>query len=269
VVNRPSNKYFVACSTGNVPAVAEFLESGVPPESRDRNGLTGLIWAGRRGRIEVADLLLAKGASTEAVDGRGRTALYHAVTFKRYGFVEHLARLGANVNVVDEHGCTPREIAEIEGDEKMAASLATFGATSSGQTRASMLYIGEVIGGPELDRSPIVTALRRVFVARGEEDAVEGTRLDVVFHVPGSVLKPDFAGVRTGSLSRKTQMLQVQVAVPPEMVNADEDEGVGFCLGALRNAVDAADARLAKAGMPFDARRLRDLVDRMQARLVH
>jgi ankyrin repeat protein len=134
-VDRPSQKYFNACSTGNASAVADFLDTGVSPDARDRYGLTGLIWAGRKGRVEVADLLLSKGAAIDRVDGRGRTALYHAVTYKRYEFVQHLARLGANVNPVDMHGWTPREFAEVSGDGKMVALLvAELGGTSGGAT---------------------------------------------------------------------------------------------------------------------------------------
>jgi len=129
--NRPSQKYFNACSTGNVPAVAEFLEAGVSPEARDGYGLTGLIWAGRKGRIGVADLLLDRGVAIDAVDRTGRTALYHAVTYKRYEFVEHLIHAGANVNPVDMHGWTPLDFAEVAGDKKMAAVLASLGAVSA------------------------------------------------------------------------------------------------------------------------------------------
>jgi ankyrin repeat protein len=130
-VDGPSQKYFNACSTGKASAVAEFLETGVSPDARDAHGLTGVIWAGRKGRVEVADLLLAKGAAIDAVDRRGRTAVYHAVTYTRYEFVQHAVRLGANVNPVDMHGWTPRDFAEASGDRKMVVLLAELGGTSS------------------------------------------------------------------------------------------------------------------------------------------
>jgi len=90
-----------------------------------------LIWAGRKGRTEVADVLLAKGAAIDAVDGRGRTALYHAVTYKRYDFVTHLLERGALVNPVDMHGCTPREFAQSVRDQRMVEILVRYGAAST------------------------------------------------------------------------------------------------------------------------------------------
>lgn len=88
------HKYFLACSTGKSDVVADLLDGGVDPNTRDRYQLTGLIWAGRKGRIEVANLLIQRGADIEAGDARGRTALFHAVPYKHYAFVEFLANLG-------------------------------------------------------------------------------------------------------------------------------------------------------------------------------
>ena len=56
---------------------------GIAPETRKMwPGLTGLIWAGRKGQVGVAEVLLAGGADLEAKDLTGRTALHHAVAFK-------------------------------------------------------------------------------------------------------------------------------------------------------------------------------------------
>jgi ankyrin repeat protein len=84
--------------------------------------------AGRKGRIEVADLLIKRGADVEAGDVRGRTALFHAVPYKRYEFVEFLATLGANVNPVDSHGWTPLDVATSGRNLKMVALLERLGA---------------------------------------------------------------------------------------------------------------------------------------------
>ncbi|WP_425388975.1 ankyrin repeat domain-containing protein [Aquimonas voraii] len=71
-------KFFNACSTGKHEAVASFLASGVDPKQRDSNHLTGLIWAGRKGHVGVARVLLDHGAALETGDIRLRTALFHA-----------------------------------------------------------------------------------------------------------------------------------------------------------------------------------------------
>jgi ankyrin repeat-rich membrane spanning protein len=122
-----SNKFFTACSTGKAGAVRAYLDGGVDPDARDQYRLTGLIWAGRKGRIEVAKLLISRGADVEAGDVRGRTALFHAVTYKRYEFVEFLVKHGANVNPVDTHGWTPLDFARTSRHMKMVALLERLG----------------------------------------------------------------------------------------------------------------------------------------------
>jgi uncharacterized protein len=126
-------KYFNSCSGGKADAVAAFLDAGIDPEARDKYGLTGLIWAGRKGRLEIADLLLARGAGLETGDNRGRTALYHAVTYQRYDFVRHLAALGANLNPVDSHGWTPLDFSQTSHHRKMSSLLVELGGVSAGE----------------------------------------------------------------------------------------------------------------------------------------
>jgi ankyrin repeat protein len=109
-----SAKFFRACRTGNTTVIRALLEKGVDVNSRDEDHLTGLIWAGRKGKIESALVLLEHGAEIELGDKRGRTALFHAATFGRCDFVEYLASAGANVNPIDSHGCTPLDIAIME-----------------------------------------------------------------------------------------------------------------------------------------------------------
>ena len=116
-----------ACSTGKTNVVAAYLDSGIDPNARDKYQLTGLMWAGRKGRIEVAGLLIKRGADIEAGDVRGRTALFHAVPYKRYEFVEFLAKLGANVSPIDLDDWTPLDIVTERPDLKMVALLESLG----------------------------------------------------------------------------------------------------------------------------------------------
>jgi len=106
------------------------LRLGTDPEARDTYHLTGLIWAGRKGRIEVAEALLSFGANIDAVDLRKRTALSHAVAYKRRPFVKYLIERGAAVNPVDVHGWTPLDIALSDRDEQTAALLRSHGGVS-------------------------------------------------------------------------------------------------------------------------------------------
>ena len=55
---KPETQFIRACSTGKPEVVRELLEGGLSPETRDNYGLTGLIWAGRKGQVGVAEILL-------------------------------------------------------------------------------------------------------------------------------------------------------------------------------------------------------------------
>jgi Ankyrin repeats (many copies) len=125
---KPETQFIRACSTGKSELVRELLLGGLSPDTRDTYGLTGLIWAGRKGQVAVAEVLLAGGADLEAKDRRGRTALHHAVAFKRLDFVELIANRGVFLSPVDMHGCTPLDLASWPVDSKMVSLLKQLGA---------------------------------------------------------------------------------------------------------------------------------------------
>ena len=76
----------------------------------------------------------------------------------------------------------------------------------------------------------------------GIADARSGHRvplsLNVVFHVPGRLFKPEFSGVRTGRYSNKLGLLMVQVAVP-EVAPEDRD---ALVRDAVARAIDEAES---------------------------
>jgi len=125
---KPETQFIRACSTGKAEVIRELLQGGLSPETRDTYGLTGLIWAGRKGQVAAAEVLLVGGADPEAKDRTGRTALHHAVAFKRLDFVQFIANHGAFLNPVDMHGCTPLDLASWPVDSKMVELLMRLGA---------------------------------------------------------------------------------------------------------------------------------------------
>jgi hypothetical protein len=128
MASKPEFLFIRACSVGRPDAVRQLLESGVSPETRDRYGLTGLIWAGRKGHVEVAEILLESGADVDVTDRRNRTALHHAVGYKRRDFVRFITEKGASLNVKDVHDCTALDLATYQADEKTIALLESHGA---------------------------------------------------------------------------------------------------------------------------------------------
>jgi Ankyrin repeats (many copies) len=126
------------------------------PYTRDNYGLTGLIWAARKGNVDIAEILLNSGADIEGKDRTGRTALHHAVAFKRHALVAFLTTHHAEVNPRDLHGCTPLDLASLPLDEKMVHLLKGAGAERSlsrepvARDKGNSFYFGAGVGGPDL-----------------------------------------------------------------------------------------------------------------------
>lgn len=78
------------------------------------------------------------------------------------------------------------------------------------------LSIGSVEGGSSAEsrqwRDGITRLTQRVAEAR--EGLAPAVNLNVVFQVPGDLVRPDFEGVRTGHFSKQQNLLVVQVALP-------------------------------------------------------
>lgn len=70
-------------------------------------GVTPLHWAARGGSVEVAALLVSRGASVTAEDSRGETALFWAASEGRLNTAKFLVEHGANLNTTNTFGATP------------------------------------------------------------------------------------------------------------------------------------------------------------------
>jgi hypothetical protein len=121
-----------------------------------------------------------------------------------------------------------------------------------------VLSVGSVVGGPTPQnqrwREGITELTRAVVRSR---DAVESPlNVNVVFHVPGSMLQPDFDGVRTGRFKRDANLLMVQVALPA-VVPVDVR---GTLRDALKQAIGVAEEWAIKRKVAVDLAALRSLV---------
>jgi hypothetical protein len=126
-----------------------------------------------------------------------------------------------------------------------------------------MIVIGAVLGGPELEDSPIGLAIDAALEAacelRKPFEIGDEPGVNVVFYVPGSITGPDWVGLRDGKFSRKRQFLMVQVAVPKEVVDSPNSQA--FVIESLRAASKVAFVKFHKKGIEFALSAAEALVD--------
>jgi hypothetical protein len=126
---------------------------------------------------------------------------------------------------------------------------------------ASVLSIGAIYGGPEFSHQPgvpwkpaIQVLMNRVIdLRRGVESPLN---INVVFHVPGSLLAPEFSGSRTGSFRKRDRLLMVQVALPIET----PDDQSGYLISAVRDAIETVEVWNRRKDRRFDLSVIRSML---------
>ena len=127
------------------------------------------------------------------------------------------------------------------------------------QTRPAVLSLGAVLG----DSGPDSMAWRRAVSSLGKKvvEAREGVesplRVNVVFHIDGTLVPHEFEGVRTGRFSSRDSHLLVQAAVPAEATAERNDVLVSL----LREAIDEAESFARSRGIAQDLSSIRSLVE--------
>jgi len=109
--------------TPHLEKIDVMLESGlvnVRVEDKDVNGRTPLHWATVKNSIELAVLLLDRGADVEAKANDGYTPLHLASSWNRIAMAEFLIEKGADVRAKDNKEETPLDWAI---SDKMRALL--------------------------------------------------------------------------------------------------------------------------------------------------
>jgi ankyrin repeat protein len=124
---------FEAAAAGHVAAVRRRLEGGPEIEDRSDDGYTALHFAAYFGRLEVARMLLERGADPNAVAQNASrvTPLHSAVAGRHRDLAGLLLALGSSANAVQQGGWTPLHAAAKNGDEATVGLLLLRGADAS------------------------------------------------------------------------------------------------------------------------------------------
>jgi ankyrin repeat protein len=105
------NALYLPTST-KLPMVEQLLKHGAIVDARNFCGQTPLMLAIKRGDVQIAEVLLAAGASVSAVCSEScKTALHYAAATKDTTTMKLLLEKGADVTAVDADGDLPLHVA--------------------------------------------------------------------------------------------------------------------------------------------------------------
>lgn len=125
-----------------------------------------------------------------------------------------------------------------------------------------MISVGMVLGGPEhvaFDRE-----VRRLmsFCRDNRERGFAGSEINIVYHVPGSLGKPNYVGLRTGRFSKKESCLAVQVAVEQEFAALNDVTRIRrYIFETADEAIGLGKSTLERKGLDYDIEKDRALLD--------
>ena len=115
--------------TPHIEKIEVMIESGlVDVNTKHKWGRTPLHWASRNNAIEVAKLLIERGADVGAKDSNGWTPLHWASRDNRIEIARLLIELGADVETKDVNGETPLHYASYSNSIETAKLLLDAGA---------------------------------------------------------------------------------------------------------------------------------------------
>ncbi len=114
---------------GNLGEVEKLLDSGVDVNcKRTGDGGTALIIASGRSHLDVANLLVSRGANVNLSNQNGWTPLMAAVSRGSYPTAAFLLEKGADPNSKHIYGWTALKLASQKGKDDIVGVLKKFGA---------------------------------------------------------------------------------------------------------------------------------------------
>ena len=116
-------------SEGEYIALEEFLKAGFSADSYDKNSVSLLNIAIRKGHINIAEMLIKKGADVNVISGdRGNTPLMDAAAEADIKILTDLLEAGAELNLKSKSGQTALVLAVGRQAENAALALISAGA---------------------------------------------------------------------------------------------------------------------------------------------
>lgn len=138
----PSPPLIQAVRQRDLLGVRRLLAAGASPDERRRpGGLSALMVAARRGRADIARLLLSAGAAPDLTTGLQETALMMASEQGHLDVVRALVEAGADLNMADSRGGTPLVWAARRGQQEMLSLLVGLGADLRPPLRGSPVLL--------------------------------------------------------------------------------------------------------------------------------
>ncbi len=124
-----------AARTDDQAAVAAVLRQGVDVNAQEEDGTTSLAWAANHSNLEIAELLLNKGANPDLTNAMGIGPLSLAIANGSTAMVKLLLSKGANPNIARENGETPLMTAARLGQVEMMQLLLNRGADANARDK--------------------------------------------------------------------------------------------------------------------------------------
>lgn len=119
------------------------------------------------------------------------------------------------------------------------------------------LSIGSIEGGssPSMSRWRDAITSLTIEVATAAQRVESPLSVNVIYQVPGNILRPDFDGVRTGHYSKKDSSLIVQAALPDDA----PDDVEAHLKRVLVAAIDEAEQWARRRSIAPDLPALREM----------
>jgi hypothetical protein len=125
---------FKAIASNDLDAASRGIAAGIKLDERNESGFTPLAWACNFGRVEIAELLLKKGADPNGLASGKMTPLHFAANGGQFAIAKLLLDCKADPRAVDARSRTAKQIASEKGFVDIAALIEN---AASGSAAAS------------------------------------------------------------------------------------------------------------------------------------